>query len=179
MEVGDIFRKLYDMMFHRPMNFSFVDEHVCGSARIMSEMDVDWLVKRGVDAIISLTEERVPSTWLDGKNINYKHIPVKNHRAPTTNQLEECVNFIDHNGQHNGKTLIHCAAGKGRTGTVIAAYICHRDNVSAEISIEQIRALRSASVEKNPASGQEQAVKSYALSQKTKFSKETKTNGLV
>lgn len=177
MEVGDIFRNIYDMIFHRPMNFSFVDEHVCGSARIMSERDVDWLVKKGVNAIISLTEDRVPSTWLNTKNISYKHVPVRNHRAPTTDQLDECVNFIEQNGQDDGKTLIHCAAGKGRTGTVIAAYICHRDNVSAEISIEQIRAIRSASVEKNPASGQEQAVKSYELSQKRKSSQEAKPNG--
>lgn len=161
------------------MNFSFVDDHVCGSARIMSERDVDWLVKKGVSAIISLTEDQAPSAWFDGKNISYKHVPVKNHRAPTTDQLVECVNFIEQNDRQNRKTLIHCAAGKGRTGTVIAAYICQRDNVSAEISIEQIRVIRSASVEKNPASGQEQAVKSYELSHNKKSSKETKPNELV
>ena len=38
--------------------------------------------------------------------------------------------------------MVHCAAGKGRTGTVIAAYICKRDNISAEMAIEQIRAKR-------------------------------------
>ena len=85
------------MIFHRPMNFSFVDEHVCGSARIMSERDVDWLVKKGVNAIISLTEDRVPSTWLNAKNIDYKLVPVKNHRAQTSDLLHECVNYMDQN----------------------------------------------------------------------------------
>ena len=143
------------------MNFSFIDNYVCGSARIMSRRDLDWIVQKGVGAVISLTEDPIPTDWLDGKNISYKHVPVKNHRAPSIDQLQGCVNFIEENIERENKTLVHCAAGKGRTGTVIAAYICHRDNVSAEMSIEQIRAKRSASVEKNPASGQEEAVKMF------------------
>lgn len=168
MEVGDILRKVHDTIFHRPMNFSFVDDYVCGSARIMSKRDVDWLIGKGIKAIISVTEDPIPNAWLNGSAISYKHVPVMNHRAPSPDQLARCVEFIEENIRLDNKTLVHCAAGKGRTGTVLAAYICSRDNISAESSIEKIRSQRSASVEKNPASGQEEAVKSYELSRSGK-----------
>lgn len=161
METGDVLRKVYDVFFHRPMNFSFVDNYVCGSARIMSKRDMDWLKAKGVKAIIALTEAPAPSSWLEGSGIEYKHVPVKNHFAPTFAQLEECVDFIEKNVQKGDKTLVHCAAGKGRTGTVIAAYLCEHDNISAELAIERIRAKRSGSVERNPKSGQEKAVVDY------------------
>ena len=158
MEIGDIQRKIYDVIFHRPMNFSFVDDYVCGSARIMSKSDITWLKKSRIKAILALTESSAPSSWLDGSGIEYTHVPVKNHFAPTLNQMEECVGFIEGNVRLGNKTLVHCAAGKGRTGTVIAAYVCKHNNISAEEAIDQVRAKRGGSVERNPKSGQESAV---------------------
>jgi atypical dual specificity phosphatase len=164
MEIGDVFRKIYDVIYHRPMNFSFVDNYVCGSARIMSKKDIDWSKKKGVKSILALTESAAPSSWFEGSGIEYKHVPVRNHFAPTIAQLEECVDFIDRNVKQGNKTMVHCAAGKGRTGTVIAAYVCKRDNISAAIAIEQVRAKRSGSVERNPKSGQEDAVIEFGKS---------------
>jgi atypical dual specificity phosphatase len=164
LEIGDIMRKVYDIIFHRPMNFSFVDNFVCGSARIMSKRDVDWLKTKGVKAILALTETPAPSSWIEGSGIEYKQVPIKNHAAPTLTQLEDCIEFIKRNAQKGNKTLVHCAAGKGRTGTVIAAYVCARDNISAEMAIEQVRAKRQGSVERNQKSGQENVVAEYRKS---------------
>lgn len=156
-EIGDVFRKVYDAFFHRPMNFSFVDDYVSGSGRIMSKRDIEWLGQKGIKAIISLTETPVPREWLE-PGTEYLHVPVINHRAPTQNQLGTCVDFIMSNIKRQKKTHLHCAAGKGRTGTIIAAYICAGDNVSAEVAIDRIRRKRPGSVEKDPKSGQEGAV---------------------
>ena len=156
-EIGDFLRKIYDAFFHRPMNFSFIDDYVCGSARIMSKQDVEWLNEKGVRAVISLTEDPIPAKWLEPR-IEYLHVPVINHKAPTQEQLETCLDFISSNVKRQNKTLIHCAAGKGRTGTVIAAYICDRDNISAESAIDRTRLERPGSVEKDQESGQENAV---------------------
>ena len=164
LEIGDILRKVYDIFYHRPMNFSFVDDHLCGSARIMSTKDVDWLKTKGVNAMLALTETPAPSSWIEGFGIEYKQVPIKNHTAPTLAQLEDCVAFIERNIQKENKVLVHCAAGKGRTGTIIAAYLCARDNIPAELAIERVRAKRHGSVERNPRSGQENAVAEYQKS---------------
>jgi atypical dual specificity phosphatase len=164
LEIGDVLRKIYDVICHRPMNFSFVDNYVCGSARIMSKSDIVWLGGKEVKAILALTETSAPTSWIGGSGIEYKHVPVKNHFAPTLAQMEECVDFIEKNVQKANKTLVHCAAGKGRTGTVIAAYVCKRDNIPAELAIEQLRAKRGGSVERNPSSGQENAVIAFRKS---------------
>ncbi len=171
MEIGDLQRLLYDSICHRPMNFSFVDDYVCGSARIVSRRDVQWLERRGVKAILSLTQDPIPGSWLEGYGIDYLHVPVKNHDAPTREQLEACVDFVEKNVKMANKTLVHCAAGKGRTGTVIAAYFCASDNISAESAIEQIRAKRPGSIEHGPKSGQENAVIEFCKLSEKKLEK--------
>ncbi|MDG6907246.1 MAG: dual specificity protein phosphatase family protein [Nitrososphaerota archaeon] len=158
MEIGDILRKIYDSIYHRPMNFSFIDNYVCGSARIMSKQDIDWLKLKGVKAVLALTETAIPSSWVEASGIEYKHVPVKNHTSPSIEQLDDCVNFIERIGREGKKTLVHCAAGKGRTGTVLAAYLCEHNDISAETAIEQVRTKRGGSIENDPESGQENVV---------------------
>lgn len=165
-------RKFYDVLFHRPMNFSFVDDHVCGSARIMSKQDLEWLRLNGVGAILALTESPAPSSWLQNSGLEYRHVPIKNHTAPNFAQLDESVGFIEDNIQSGKKTLVHCAAGKGRTGTVIAAYLCRKNNASAEDAIKMVREKRPGSIEEGARAGQEQVVVEYCDFLKNKKTKD-------
>jgi atypical dual specificity phosphatase len=43
--------------------------------------------------------------------------------------------------------LVHCAAGKGRTGAVLAAYMIKKENLAADQAIEKIRLMRPGSVQ--------------------------------
>jgi atypical dual specificity phosphatase len=147
-ERGDIPRWIYGRIFGRPANFSFVDEFVAGSAGPLSLREVDWLrEKRDIKAILSVREGPLVKTWVEG--VSYLNVPVKNHFPPTLEQLDSCVEFILLQISLERKTAVHCAAGRGRTGTVLAAYLCKRHGLSAEEAINQIRSKRHGSIERS------------------------------
>ncbi|XP_016159469.1 PREDICTED: dual specificity protein phosphatase 23 [Ficedula albicollis] len=53
---------------------------------------------------------------------------------------------------------VHCTLGRGRTGTLLACYLCQERHLAAPDAIREIRRLRPGSVE---TAGQEQAVISF------------------
>jgi protein-tyrosine phosphatase len=153
---GDILRLVYGRLFGHPMNFSFIDEFVAGSALPMSKKEVEWLKrKKGIQAILTLTEYPLKEEYLVG--LEYENVPIKNHIVPAVEQLRESVKFLLAESSAGRKVLVHCAAGQGRTGTVLAAYLCAKYGTSPEQAIKQVRMKRSGSIEKK----QESAVWSF------------------
>jgi atypical dual specificity phosphatase len=61
--------------------------------------------------------------------------------------LDEAVNHIDKKIRSGKAVLVHCAAGKGRTGAVLAAYMIKKENLTADQAIEKIRLMRPGSVQ--------------------------------
>jgi atypical dual specificity phosphatase len=159
LEIGDIARAVYGYILGRPMNVSFIDDYVCGTARITNKRELKWLVeKKGIKAVLSLTETPISLNWVKGV-VDYLHVAVPNHHAPTVSQLDECVGFIGRNVGQGNKVAVHCAAGQGRTGTVLAAYLLATKGISADEAIKTIRVKRRGSIERN--SGQEESLKEY------------------
>jgi len=46
--------------------------------------------------------------------------------------------------------MVHCAAGKGRTGTILAAYMMKFKGMNAKSAAEKIRSMRPGSIENGP-----------------------------
>lgn len=139
-------RKVYGRITGHPMNFSFVDDMVAGSARPMSKKEVDWIRRKGIKAILSLTETPIDSTWVEG--LDYKSISIVDHSIPSLEQLHDAVDYLISQTKMNRPVLVHCLAGKGRTGCVLASYLMLKDGYSAQESITQLRTMRPGSVER-------------------------------
>lgn len=78
------------------------------------------LKKEGITADISLEEERVDTPF--GITF-FIWIPIKNHTAPTQEQLDFGVSVLEKLVAMKKKIYIHCQNGHGRAPTMIAAYL--------------------------------------------------------
>ncbi len=143
---GNLWRKIYGAIAKKPTNFSWVIEGMlAGSGMPTSREEMDWVRENGVKAVLTLTEEPLLEQWLN--NIYYLHVPTVNSSAPDIEDIEKAVDFIDKNLKNNKSVMVHCAAGKGRTGTILVAYMMKFRGMNVKSAIEEIRSLRPGSVE--------------------------------
>jgi len=77
------------------------------------------LLKKGISADISLEKEKLDHPY--GVKY-YLWLPVKDHHAPTQDQLELGSKFLEDLVKKKIKTYIHCKMGHSRSATLVAAY---------------------------------------------------------
>lgn len=78
------------------------------------------LRKEGIDADISLEEERIDAPF--GVRF-YIWLPVKNQEAPTNDQFDFGVSVLEKLIAMKKKVYVHCQNGHGRAPLLVAAYI--------------------------------------------------------
>jgi len=144
-----------------PYNFSWVDPPLLAAmGRPLELEELDWLRKQGIQLVLTLTENPLRRDWLQEASLLGLHVPVEDMTPPTADQLQECVSAIAKAHEQNMGVAVHCYAGKGRTGTVLAGYFVHR-GMSPEEAIAHVRSIRPGSVETPE---QEEAIREFARS---------------
>ncbi|NOZ20493.1 MAG: hypothetical protein GXP25_05320 [Planctomycetes bacterium] len=143
-----------------PHNFSWLIEgEIAGMARPVDlRKDLEFLQDEGIGGIVSFTESPLQQALIDEFGIEYRHIPVPDYTAPSTEQIEQFVNFVRQMARKKKAVVSHCFAGKGRTGTMLACYLVAKGR-SAKDAIAEVRRLRPGAIE---TSSQEDAIERYA-----------------
>jgi atypical dual specificity phosphatase len=122
------------------------------------DRDLATLRRYGIGALLTLTESPLPRGSLERHGILGLHLPVDDFHAPSTSQMLDALAFLDDARASMTPAAVHCLAGQGRTGTVLAAYRI-RGGLSASDAIAEIRALCPGAVEVAP---QVSALESWA-----------------
>jgi atypical dual specificity phosphatase len=130
-----------------PQGFSWIDKPLLAAvARPSSPEDLAWLRAQGIEVLVSLTEDRPRRDWVEQANLLVFHEPMEDMEAPTQDQLDRCVSAIERATERNMGVAVHCGAGLGRTGTVLAAYLVAKGQNAAG-AIAKVRRLRPGSIE--------------------------------
>jgi len=157
---GDVWSKVHGTVTGSPDNFSWIIENkLAGSAIPTSIDEVKWVIDQGVKSIVTIREETLDESWV--KDVNYLHILSNDMSVPEFDDLIYAVDFIHRRITNNEPVLVHCLAGMGRTGTLLACYLVKYQKMSADDAIQKVREERPGSIQSFP---QEEMIFQFAKS---------------
>ena len=130
----------------KPTNFSWlIDNKLAGSGMPTTVDEIEWVEKQGIKSIVTMTEDALPTTWI--QNVKYLHVPTEDLNAPDMDKIDEAVDFIQERINGKEPVMVHCAAGIGRTGTILACYLIKFEKYSAKDAIKKVREERPGSIQ--------------------------------
>ena len=131
----------------QPYGFTWIDKPLLAAlARPDAAEELRWLRQQGIQVLVSLTEDPLRRDWVNDAGLMMYHVPMEDMEAPTQEQLDACVSAINRALERNLGVAVHCEAGLGRTGTVLAAFFVIK-GMSAANAVARIRRLRPGSIE--------------------------------
>lgn len=97
----------------------------------------------GIRMLLNLAEAPLPP---NEAGIAITHIPIEGFTAPTLPQIVQALTVIKDCLNRSMPIGVHCVAGLGRTGTILACYLVEQGKAADE-AIETIRSWRFGSIE--------------------------------
>jgi atypical dual specificity phosphatase len=143
---GNLWRKVYGKITKKPTNFSWlINNKLAGSGMPTSSTELQWVIRQGIKSVITMTENPLPESWV--QDVKYLHMPTEDFSAPDMGKIDHTVDFIQERIKNGEPTMVHCAAGVGRTGTILACYLIKHHNFSVKGAIDKVRKERPGSIQ--------------------------------
>jgi len=126
-----------------PMPFIHPDRRLAGGGALTAfEDELADLHSAGVRAVVSLLNIPSDASVYESGGFSFLCLPVADGGAPTLEQAEEFVRFVAGQRAAQRPVAVHCEAGLGRTGTMLATYLIAQGD-SAAAAINRVRAAES------------------------------------
>lgn len=105
-------------------------------------LDVDYdmqaLRRVGITKLITLTERDLPQEPLQRNGLSNLHLPIRDREPPTVSQTNMLLIRMEAMLRKGEVLAVHCLAGIGRTGTVLASYLI-REGLTAQEALKRVR----------------------------------------
>jgi len=145
-------------------SIDWLEEGRLAAAAYPSETDLAELSSRGITVLINLHQRPHDPALLARYGLNEIHLPVPDMTPPKPQQLDAGVAAIEEALAADRRVAVHCAAGLGRTGTLLACYLVH-GGLRSDDAIARVRAARPGTLE---TPGQVAAVRAYGRRLRTR-----------
>lgn len=104
----------------------------------------------GIDAVLSVNDaESVYADDLAAAGIEHACFAMEDNAPPRPGDFENALavlprtlGFLDRVAARGGVALIHCTAGKDRTGLTMCHYLCRREGYSPADAVLEVRRVR-------------------------------------
>ena len=117
-----------------------------GGALDAYEDELPELYTAGIRTVVCLLNIPSDATVFESAGFAFQCIPVPDGGVPTPEQAADFVRFVEAQIAAGRPVAVHCEAGLGRTGTMIAVYLIAQGE-SAEAAIQRVRAVESGAIE--------------------------------
>lgn len=107
----------------------------------------------GFDAVINLSEHPSDFAAFEAAGIEASWVPLPTDVPPTRESEAKCVEalpraiaFVTSQMSRGRRILVHCHAGKDRTGLLLAILVAKREGIPAEAAIRRVREVRPLAI---------------------------------
>ncbi|MGZ8256199.1 MAG: phosphatase domain-containing putative toxin, partial [Gallionella sp.] len=103
------------------------------------DYDLKLLAKTGITKLITLTETDLDQAVLRCHGLSNLHMPIFDREAPSVGQTHMLLVRMQRMIDAGEVLAVHCKAGLGRTGTILAAWMIREGGLSATNAMERLR----------------------------------------
>ena len=115
---------------------------------VVHDMDLDLMAlkRMGITLLITLTERDLPQEPLRRHGLSNLHLPIYDREPPTVAQMQMLLRRMEMLLAQGHVMAVHCLAGIGRTGTVLAAWLV-REGLTAPEALRRVRLINAEYVQ--------------------------------